>query len=172
MRHWSKTLDLSEQSSLALNTLYKQDSSSRLAILKSMASCELPNTPLQWDLTKNIGGAMCLICLKFPLSTEESEPLIVASFLTKVSHETAPLPLIASDEQLGFCAKTLVALSLFYPAMRRRTDRHAAPSPEYYRQTSRGILQNKTPAHRALASHHVAWENFLYEQLSPSTENH
>ncbi len=53
----------------------------------------------------------------------------------------------------------------FLPAMICRLEKHGAPAPHFYRKMARGILSEKTKAHRALAAHHQAWENFLFEQL-------
>lgn len=165
MGFFTQALGLSESVSLAVSSLYKSDASSRLAILQTLASRNLSNEYSPVDSGIRLGDAMCLICLKFPSASEESEPLIVASFLLKVNRESKPLPMLSEDAELKFCAKTLVALSLFLPAMNHRTTRHGAPRPDYYRSASISILRSRTPAHRALASHHRAWEIFLQENL-------
>ena len=145
--------------------LYKDDPPSRLAILKALSSNPLENKPLAQTLGDNDGHFLTLLCLKFPNASEENEPLVVAGFLTKVSREKNPLPLLTEDSDIVFCAKALVSLALFQDALKKRWRNHGAPSPNFYRKTSKSVLKTKTKAHQAVSSHHEQWENFLFEQL-------
>lgn len=164
-----KALGLSAPQSASLRDLYSSDPSSRLSILRTLSTSDLPESLLPVDSSRGVMNVLCMICLRFPTASEESEPLIVASFLTQVSKESTPFPALVEGANMKFCAKTMVALSLFMPAMKRRMDRTAAPSPDYYRSVASGILSSKSPAHRAVAAHHRAWENFLHECLAPSS---
>jgi hypothetical protein len=151
--------------SSSCEALYKSDSSSRLLILKSLAKNSIPNDKVM--PCENESQVFCLICLGFPNSSEEEEPLIVASFLRRINRENNPIPSLTDQhcEELKFCAQTLIALALFKKIMVKKWERYGAPKPDFYRKVSQSILSRKSNAHKAIGSHHKAWEDYLFEQL-------
>lgn len=149
--------------------LYQRDPASRLAILREMAGGAAGGGIIPCDSGGGIGVALCTLCLKFPGASEEDEPLVAAGMISRVSREYTPLPMLSEDPRMLFCAKALVSLALFLPAMVLRWRRRGAPSPGFYRNASMGVLDSgPTKAHRALGAHHRGWENFLHEQLCPT----
>ena len=150
--------------------LYNRDPGSRLAILGELAGGESPgaDTIIPCDSGGGIGEALCILCLKFPGASEEGEPLVAAGMISRVARESHPLPMISEDRGTLLCAKTLVSLALFLPAMISRWKRRGAPAPEFYRNAAVGMLRGgPTIAHKALSAHHRGWEDFLHEQLCP-----
>ena len=145
---------LTHLSNPSCEELYKNDPASRLEILKSLAKNETKNEGIA--PCESQSQVFCLICLKFPNSSEEEEPLIVSNFLNRAGKVENPLPALTDQftEDTLFCAKTLVALALFKDALVKRWLRHSAPKPEFYRKTAQGVLSSKTQAHRAISSHH------------------
>jgi hypothetical protein len=164
---FGKFLGLTEGQIAAASNLYSRDPSSRLELLRSLASSRELDRPglIPCDLGKGLGEMLCLICLRFPVASEESEPLLVASFISMAGRHPQPLPLVSEDGEVEFCAKTLVSLAVFMEAMIARTERRGSPSPGYYRGVAKGILSRKSPAHRALGAHHEAWEGFIHENF-------
>jgi hypothetical protein len=160
---------LAPQKAQACQQLYDSDPSSRLAILKALAQEEASPNMLD-PQSPNASNALCLLCLKFPGASEETEPLIVASFILIVHRHNQTTPTMWDQkshqftEDLPFCATTLIALSLFKNHLHKRWQR-GAPSPEFYRQRAQSILSTKTKGHRALSAHHQRWESFLGEHL-------
>jgi hypothetical protein len=153
-----------------LKSLYKEDETSRLPILKSLSKNPLPNEPILCEET-NPNQILTLICFKFPNPSEEEEPLLAANFLLKNYREKYPLPLFSKDTPIKFCSKTFVSLSLFPSALVKRWRQHGAPHPNFYRKTAQSHLQTLSKAHKALAAHHKNWEAFLNENLSIQTPN-
>jgi hypothetical protein len=148
--------------------LYAKDPSSRLAIIREASKGSWGDgTIIPCDSQGGISPAICLLCLKFQGASEEGEPLLAAGMISRVARATRPLPMVSEDNPAALCAKTLVSLSLYLPAMILRWKKRGAPAPRFYRDVSAGILKGGTDAHRALAAHHRGWENFLHEQLCP-----
>jgi len=149
--------------------LYASDPASRLALMRECSRGEWPSDTevIPCDAKGGITRAMCLLCLKFPGASEEAEPLLAAGMISRVSRDSRPLPMVSEDSAAMLCAKTLVSLALYLPAMIFRWKQRGAPRPEFYRNASMGILSKGTAAHRALGAHHRGWEDFLHEQLCP-----
>jgi hypothetical protein len=162
---------LPPRKAIAASSLYERDPSSRLPILRAMSQgSPIPSEGIvPCPGPGGVSEVLFMVCMRFPGSSEEAEPIIAASFMAKCVRSRAPLPMITEDSGVEFCAKTLVSLSVFLEAMNRRTARAGAPKPEYYRKVAQGILSKKTVAHRALSSHHQAWESFIHENFCPST---
>jgi hypothetical protein len=176
MLKFSQSLGLSSSESKGVSELFAGEFSFRKSILKSLSSYPLgsgdgegtsgkTSSLIPCDGDASMNNILCIVCLKFRGASEEEEPLLAAGFLARTCRENNPLPLVSEDSDISFCRKTLTALSLFLPAMIRRLEKHGAPAPHFYRKMAQGILGRKTKAHRALAAHHQAWENFLFEQL-------
>lgn len=165
---FAKSLGIGPEQSIAAKQLYTSAPSLRRLVMESLSKLPLPDsrTIMPCDMGSSLGNTLCVICLKFSGASEEDEPLIAANFLLRVTREQNPLPMVSEDKDLGLCAKTLCALSLFLPAMSRRWERGGAPHPSFYRKAAQGVLSTKSYAHRALGKHHAAWENFIYEQFA------
>ncbi len=147
--------------------LYESDPSQRMALLSEVSKRGWPSV-LPCKGIGGIGMVVSAICLGFPGASEESEPLVVAAMFSRAVREQQILPLASEDKGMMLCAKTLVSLSIFMPAMLGRWKRRGTPKPGFYRTLSVGILRRgPTAAHRALGTHHQAWENFLHEQFAP-----
>ena len=170
MIEFTKSLGLNSEQANSARSLYEGSPSLRKLILETLSKISLPDnkTILPCDLGSSLGNTLCVICLKYSGASEEDEPFIAANFLLRATREENPLPRVSEDKDLGLCAKTLFALSLFLPAMKRRYERRGAPHPSFYRKVSQGILYKKSYAHKALARHHEGWENFIFEQFAPS----
>lgn len=168
MIEFTKSLGLNSEQADSAKSLYEESPSLRKLILETLSKFPLPDTKdiLPCDFGSNLGNTLCVICLKYNGASEEDEPFIAANFLLRASRESNPLPRVSEDKDLGLCAKTLCALSLFLPAMKKRYERRGAPHPSFYRKTSQGILSTKSYAHKALARHHEGWENFIFEQFA------
>jgi hypothetical protein len=170
MEQMSNFIGLTPSQTSSAANLYAADPSSRMDILRSIARVSSFSGEGIVPCEPGFGMSEILfaICMKFPGSSEEAEPILAASFLAKCVRKNRPLPMITEDGEMDFCAKTLVSLAVFLRAMIRRTERSGAPRPEYYRKVAQGILSQKTPAHRALSSHHMAWESFIHENFCTS----
>jgi hypothetical protein len=176
MLKFSQSLGLSKPQSKGVSELFAEEFSLRKLLLKSLSSYPLGSGGrednnghvgklIPCDGNASMNNVLCVVCLKFQGASEEEEPLLAAGFLARTCRESNPLPYASEDSDISFCRKTLTALSLFLPAMIRRLEKHGAPAPHFYRKMAQAILSDKTKAHRALAAHHQAWEDFLFEQL-------
>ena len=144
-----------------IQTFYKEDNSLHKALKEAIGSKIIQSN--NKFLTTNPTDIICLICLTSKFAASEDECHRVAITVCQMFQEPNPLPYIHSDDRLIVASKTLIALSFFYKAMEKRWRQHAAPSPTFYRNTSKAIyIKNKQPD---IAAHHEKWEGFLGEMF-------
>lgn len=142
-----------------IRSFYKEDNSLHNALRQAIGDKIIISS--EKFLNSNPVDIVCLICLTSKFAASEDECHRVAITFCQIMQEPQPLPYIHRDDYLTLANKTLISLSLFYKAMEKRWKYHAAPSPSYYRNTSKAIFKrNKQPD---IAAHHEQWEGFLGE---------
>lgn len=145
-----------------IRSFYKEDSTLHGALRQAIGDKIILNKDK--ILTTNPVDVVCLVCLTSKFAASEDECHRVAITVCQVMQDPQPLPYLHKDDILTLANKTLISLSFFYKAMERRWKYHAAPSPDFYRKTSKSIfLKNKQPD---IAAHHEKWEGFLGEMFS------
>ena len=138
---------------------YKSDNSLHSALRQAIGE----QITLKSDkfLASNPIDVVCLVCLTARFASSEDECHRVAITVCQMINEPNPLPYLHRDDMLTLASKTLISLSFFYKALEHRFLRHGAPSPRFYRETSKSIYKgNKQPD---IAAHHEKWEGFLGE---------
>lgn len=146
----------------AIQDLYEEDSSSRIAIREAIG------TKLIVDKDKILSekplDAIYLICLaaKFASSEEECHKVAITVY-QRYDKPNDVLPSLAFDDGLKFAHKTLMALSFHQQALERLWKYHGAPKPAYYRQISKNVFV--TYGEKEIAAHHEQWESFLGEMF-------
>lgn len=151
-----------EEDCKRIRTFYKEDNSLHNALRQAIGE----KITLSKDkfLNSNPVDIVCLVCLTSKFAASEDECHRVAITVCQVMQEPQPLPYFHKDDPLTLANKTLISLSFFYKAMEHRWKYRAAPSPKYYRNTSKAIFtKNKQPD---IAAHHEKWEGFLGEMFS------
>lgn len=144
----------------AIKKLYKDDPATHVLIRNAIGS----KITLEKDkiLTSKPIDVFCLMCLTAKFASSDDECHRVA--ITVYQYYDKPfeqLPQITEDTGLGFASKTLIALSFRAKAMEKRWKYHGAPSPSYYRQTSKATFVKY--GQNDIAAHHEKWEGFLGE---------
>lgn len=138
---------------------YKNDKSLHAALRQAIG--EQITLKSNKFLISNPIDMVCLICLTAKFASSENECHRVAITVCRMLNEPNPLPYVHKDDALTLASKTLISLSFFYKALEHRFLRHGAPSPQFYRETSKSIYKrNKQPD---IAAHHEKWEGFLGE---------
>lgn len=142
-----------------IRSFYKEDNSLHLALRQAIG--DQITIKSEKFLSSNPVDVICLICLTARFASSEDECHRVGITVCQMLDEPDPLPYIHKDEPLTLASKTLISLSFFYKALEHRFSRHGAPSPQFYRETSKSIYKsNKQPD---IAAHHEKWEGFLGE---------
>ena len=140
---------------------YKSDNSLHSALRQAIGE----QITLKSDkfLASNPIDVICLICLTAKFASSEDECHRVSITVAQMLNELDPLPYVHRDEPLILANKCLISLSFFYKALEHRFRTRAAPSPCFYRNTSKSIFKsNKQPD---IAAHHEKWEGFLGEMF-------
>jgi len=112
-------------------------------------------------LTSKPLDILCFICMSSDFADSELECQTVAIAVYNNLKTAQPLPSLIVDSGLVFAEKTLISLSFFRDAMKKRTNNHGAPKPEYYRTLSKKVFAANDL--EDVAKHHEKWENFLQE---------
>ena len=115
-------------------------------------------------LTSNPIDILYIICLQATFADSEEECNRVA--LTVHQYFNRPqkiLPMISEDFGLAFATKALIALSFHLQALEHRWKYKGAPTPAYYRKTSKAIFEIN--GQKDVAEHHEQWETFLGEMF-------
>jgi hypothetical protein len=142
-----------------IRSFYKEDNSLHTALRQAIG--EQITLKSEKFLSSNPIDIICLICLTAKFASSEDECHRVAITVCQMLDEPNPLPYLHKDNTLVFASKALISLSFFYKALEHRFLRHGAPSPKFYRETSKSIYKsNKQPD---IAAHHEKWEGFLGE---------
>lgn len=151
-----------EEDCKRIRSFYKEDFTLHNALRQAIGDKIIISTDKL--LASNPVDIVCLICLTSKFAASEDECHRVAITVCQVMQDPDPLPYAHVDDPLTLANKTLISLSLFYKAMEKRWQRHAAPSPRYYRNASKAIFtKNKQPD---IAAHHEKWEGFIGEMFS------
>jgi hypothetical protein len=140
-----------------IRKLYKDESSRRLVydvIANKLFDSEKPVWGKPLDL-------LTLILAKNSFGASDEEVVNISAFIFRSIFYTDPLPYLTECPSLEFSIKTLTSLSFHYDKMERRTEKFAAPKPEYYRATSQTILRYN--GYDGIAEKHQNWESFLIE---------
>lgn len=142
-----------------IRSFYKEDGSVHTSLRQAIGDQIILKS--EKFLTTNPVDIICLICLTAKFASSEDECHRVAITVCQMLDELSPLPYLLKDDPLTFASKTLISLSFFYKALEHRCRYHGAPSPKFYRETSKTIYnRNKQPD---IAAHHEKWEGFLGE---------
>ena len=148
-----------EQCSI-IKSLYSDDPETQHALMVGIGKKVVENE------TMLVSPALDIIAMIFTTATfckSNDEPHVVAVMVHKHINNPDPLPMISTDVDLTLSEKTLVSLALFGAAMSRRHTRRGAPSPDFYRQTSKMMLRR----HHLddVADNHERWEAFIAEMF-------
>ena len=73
------------------------------------------------------------------------------------------LPMITEHQGRELAYRCLISLGIFKDALRTRSDRRGAPSPDFYRTI--GILSFNQIGMTEISSHFIGWESFLAEMF-------
>ena len=143
-----------------IRDFYKKDESIRSALKEAIGA----KIVIEKDkfLTSKPLDVICLICLtsKFAASDDECHRIAITiyQYLDKPNNL---LPYVSEDEGLSFANKTLISLSFCAKALEARWKKHGAPSPDYYRKTSKSVFAQH--GQKDIAAHHEQWEGFIGE---------
>lgn len=144
----------------AIQDLYVKDPSSHKAIYQSISVKLFDNEKI--ILAKGL-DMLSLILKQNSFGATDEEIMMVAVFIYKSFFYDSILPYLSEGNSLDFSIKTLVSLSFFRKTMEKRTERFGAPSPNYYRETSKLVF--KYHGYDGIAKSHQNWESFLVEAL-------
>jgi hypothetical protein len=146
----------------AIKFLYKEEPTLRKPIVETIgnklvvASEKFVNTTLL--------NAIHLVCLTAKFADSEDECYRVAVTVCQFCNKTKDLlPSILEDRGIMLANKTLVCLSFFSQAMKKRWMYKGAPSPQFYRKLSKTIYESH--GQKDISRHHEQWEAFLGERL-------
>jgi hypothetical protein len=144
-----------------IRSFYKEDNSLHTALRQAIG--EQITIKSSKFLSTNPIDVVCLICLTAKFASSEDECHRVGITVCQMIDNPDPLPYVHRDEPLILANKCLISLSFFYKALEHRFRLRAAPSPKFYRNTSKAIFKsNKQPD---IAAHHEKWEGFLGEMF-------
>ena len=146
---------------IAIKQLYTDDPSSHKILRDAIGAKVI--TEKNKIITANLLDVLFLMCLAARFASSEDECYRVAVTLHQFHNKTDELllPSLVADQGLIFANKCLIALSFHAQALEKRWKFHGAPSPDYYRQTSKATFANNNQ--KDLAEHHEQWEGFLGE---------
>jgi hypothetical protein len=141
-----------------IRDLYKEDPSARESFFKAFGDKILQSR--EKVLLSRPLDIFLFICstAQFASSMEESNQ--VAIIIYKRIQETTPLPYVLDDRGMDFAEKSLISLSFFYPALKKRWEK-GGPHPDFYRGYSKRLFEQS--GYSEIANHHEMWENFLSE---------
>lgn len=144
----------------AIRKLYKEDSTVHNTIRNAIGTKIILDTDKL--LTSNPIDVLYLMCLTAKFANSDDECYRIAITVYQYHNKLEDiLPSITNDCGLQFATKTLIALSFRAKAMEKKWKRYGAPSPSYYRQTSKQIFKKYNQ--KDIANNHEKWEGFLGE---------
>lgn len=150
----------SKRQTQIIQKLYIEDLSSHKSIYQSISAKLFESE--QFINAKAL-DMLSLIFMQNSFRASQEEIFSVAIFVYKSLFYEHPLPYLSDGNTLEFSIKTLTSLSFFRHAMEKQTERHGAPTPNYYREASKIIF--KRNGYEDIATNHLRWENFLCEAL-------
>ena len=150
-----------EKSVELIRNLYKEDPSSRKQLYSAFASKILEKS--DQILTSSPLDILSLLCMTANFADSKEECQQVAIIVFNGLKRENPLPYLMDDQGFILAEKTLVALSFFNSAMEHRTKYHGAPTPLFYRRTSKILFEQN--GHSDISEHHEKWESFLSEMF-------
>jgi len=124
-----------------------------------LASLALPLTPVE-EVPMN------QIVFMTSLSTfadSEDECFDVAHIIYWGIRRVDILPLISEQSEEELANRCLISLGMFKRVLIRKHERHAAPSPEFYRRV--GIKSFHQIGKENISNHFYKWELFLSEMF-------
>lgn len=115
-------------------------------------------------LTTNSLDVVYMICLtsKFANSIDECH-WVAITVHQHFASSCSVIPMFLEDTSLVFATKAFLALSFYAKILESRQQRKGAPSPAFYRQTSKSILASC--GRQDVVSHYEQWEAFLGEMF-------
>jgi hypothetical protein len=142
-----------------IRSLYSNDPESRKSLYTEFGRKIVEKTEI--FLTSKPLDILCLVCMTAQFADSEKECQDVAIIIHNRMKEDNPLPYVMEDKGLLLAEKTLIALAFFPAAMEKRWKYHGAPSPKFYRNTSKIVFSRH--GLNNIADHHEQWESFLSE---------
>lgn len=151
----------SKKECIAIKQLYTDDPQSHKSLRDAIGARVI--TEKDKIITANLLDVLFLMCLTAKFASSEDECYRVAVTMHQFYNKPDELsfPSLETDRGLIFASKCLITLSFHFRSLEKRWKFHGAPSPDYYRQTSKATFASNNQ--KDIASHHEQWEGFLGE---------
>ena len=153
---WKKLVAPNETN--AVSSLMQDNGNSKLLMLKSLGQRFLLSEEIL--IVDSLGQLMLLIA-NAPFLESDEECLQITNIIQWGIKETNLLPLITEHKKKDLAYRCLLSLGLFKKALEKRTNRHGAPSPNFYRFI--GINEFKNLGFIEISEHFQKWECYLSE---------
>ena len=146
-----------ESQAKAIQKLW-EDKDSRFLIQKEIGKKLLDNDKMvdEFPLTQ----VMFIVSLS-NFADSESECYNVAEIIYWGMHRIDIMPMVTKHKGKDLAYRCLITLGFFKQGLIKRWERHAAPSPSFYRQV--GIQSFENIGMNDIGNHFYQWENFMSE---------
>lgn len=144
-----------------LAELYKKETVEGKIFIKNYIGQELAGSDK--FINENSLNQIVLITSQALFSSDDKEPVEVAAMIFYVLNQHDFLPKVTEQQGKELASKCFVSVSLFRPALEHLTNRHGAPSPDYYAQVGKLILKKEKMLN--VSEHFDKWTSFLCERF-------
>jgi hypothetical protein len=134
------------------------DKDSRFLVQKEIGKKLLDNKEIIDELP--LTQVMFIVSLS-NFADSETECYSVAEIIYWGLHRIDIMPRITEHNGKDLAYRCLISLGFFKKGLIKRWERHAAPSPSFYRQV--GIQSFENIGMRDIGNHFYQWENFMGE---------
>lgn len=145
----------------SLAELYKNETDEGKLLIKNYIGQELSGSDK--IVNENSLNQIVLITSQALFLADEKEPVEVAAMILYVLNQHDFLPKVTEQHGKELASKCFISLSFFRPALEHLTNRHGAPSPNYYAQVGKLILKKEKMLN--VAEHFDRWTLFLAERF-------